>query len=148
MIKGCFPEWGSFEQRPEGDQRVSRISVCSCAGQTLLQFQDRYSCVFCEELYNHAGACVRKPCRCQGEEESKQECIVCKDTETGVHLAWSRLRVSMGKSSRWHQRGKQEPALRGSCGHCRTLTSILSEMGNNWKMYLYKRQLRTSILYV
>lgn len=55
--------------------------------------QDCHSCVFCEELYNHAGAYVREPCRCQGEEEARQECVTCKGTETGVHLARSRHRV-------------------------------------------------------
>lgn len=48
----------------------------------------------------------REPCGYQGEVGSRQEYIICKGTDSGGHLAFSRHRVSRGGSSRGCQRSQ------------------------------------------
>lgn len=57
MVKGCFPGKVVFEQRPEGEERVSRATACSHAGQTLLHFRDRHSRGLCEGPETTLRAC-------------------------------------------------------------------------------------------
>lgn len=143
--QGCLPEKVTFEQRAGGDERVSRTTVCSCASCTLLHFCDRHSYELCEEPYSHA------PCLWEGAmwisrgSGYRQEYIICKGNDAGGPQACSRHRVRVGDNSRGCWRRQQEPVFIESCGLRGTLTSTLSVMGNNLKMW--KRQLMTSDLH-
>lgn len=45
----CLSEKVTSEQRPQRGERVSRTTVCSCTGHTLLHFHDYHSCGLHEE---------------------------------------------------------------------------------------------------